>query len=219
VAVGALGGTIASSSTDGSAVVPTLTAERLADAVPGLAGVAEVRAETLAMLPSPSLDERTVLRALCWAREQVDGGAVGVVLTQGTDTLEETAYLLDLFWDQAEPLVVTGAMRAPQSAGADGPANLLGAVRAAASAVSRDRGVLVAFDDELHQARWVAKTDSVSTGAFRSPVFGPVGRHVEGEVLYGVAARRPAPVALPDLRARLEEPLPRVPLVATHLGD
>lgn len=219
VAVGALGGTIASSSADGSEVVPTLSAERLADAVPGLADVAAVHAETLAMLPSPSLDETTVLHALCWAREQVEGGAAGVVLTQGTDTLEETAYLLDLFWDRPEPLVVTGAMRSPQAAGADGPANLLVAVRAAATAASGDRGVLVAFDDELHQARWVAKTDSVSTGAFRSPVFGPIGRYVEGEVLYGVAARRPVPVSLRGLRARLEERLPHVPLVATHLGD
>jgi L-asparaginase len=219
VAVGALGGTIASSSTDGSAVVPTLTAERLAEAVPGLVESAEVRAETLAMLPSPSLDEPTVLRALCWAREQVDGGATGVVLTQGTDTLEETSYLLDLFWDRPEPLVVTGAMRAPQSAGADGPANLLTAVRTAVSPGSRDRGVLVAFDDELHQARWVAKTDSVATGAFRSPVFGPIGRYVEGEALYGAPPRRPVPVDLPELRTRLERPLPRVPLVITHLGD
>jgi len=219
VAIGALGGTIASSSPDGSALVPTLTAELLTEAVPGLSAVGEVRAETLAMLPSPSLDEPTVLGALDWARAAVDAGADGVVITQGTDTLEETAYLLDLFWDRPQPLVVTGAMRSPQSPGADGPANLLGAVRAATAAASRDRGVLVAFDDQLHQARWVAKTDSMSTGAFRSPVFGPVGRLVEGEAVYGAASRRPAPVTIPDPATRLGGPLPRVPLIITHLGD
>lgn len=219
VAVGALGGTIAMTSPDGGAVAPTLTAAMLTEAVPSLRAVAEVRAETLAMLPSGSLDEPTVLRALAWAREAVEGGAVGVVLTQGTDTLEESAYLLDLFWDRPEPLVVTGAMRAPQSAGADGPANLLAAVRTAVAPASRERGVLVAFDDEIHPARWVAKTDSMSTSAFRSPVFGPIGRCVEGEIRYGVAAARPPVLVADGLTRRLEGPLPRVPIVATHLGD
>lgn len=219
VAIGALGGTIAMTSDDGRRVAPTLSAERLATAVPALAELGEIEATTLAMLPSPSLDERTVLEALCWARDAVDGGAAGAVLTQGTDTLEETSYLLDLFWDRPQPLVVTGAMRSPQSPGADGPANLIAAVRTVVTPESRERGVLVAFDDEIHQARWVAKTDSMSTGAFRSPVFGPVGRCVEGEVLYGVTAHRPPALAYPGLRERLAGPLPRVPLVTTHLGD
>lgn len=215
IAIGALGGTIASTSHDGSEVVPTLDAARLAEAVPGLAALAEVRAETLAMLPSPSLDEPTVLAALRWAARAVDGGADGVVLTQGTDTLEESAHLLDLFWDRPEPLVVTGAMRSAAAAGADGPANVLAAVRCALAPGSRGRGVLVAFDDEVHRACWVAKTDSMSTGAFRSPVFGPVGRVVEDAVVYGVPAARTATLPLPAQPRRD----PRVPLVATYLGD
>jgi L-asparaginase len=219
VAIGALGGTIAMTSSTGSAVQPTLSADDLAAAVPGLASVAEIRAATLAMLPSGSLDEATVLRALLWAREAVDAGAAGVVLTQGTDTLEESAYLLDLFWDRPEPLVVTGAMRAPQQAGADGPANLLTAVLAAVADSSRERGVLVAFDDEIHQARWVAKTDSMSTSAFRSLMFGPVGRCVEAEVVYGVPAGRPGPLVCDALAERVDQEQPRVPLVTTWLGD
>ncbi|WP_408896718.1 asparaginase [Nocardioides sp. R1-1] len=218
VAIGALGGTIASTSSadDGSEIVPTLTADRLAAAVPGLAEIATVRAETLAQLPSPSLDEPTILRTLAWARAAVDAGAEGVVVTQGTDTLEESAYLLDLFWDRPEPLVVTGAMRSAQAVGADGPANLLTAVRCATAPASRDRGVLVAFDDEIHHARWVAKTDSASTGAFRSPVFGPIGRCVEAEVVYGVPPARVSPLRLPSAQAVGD---PRIPLVATYLGD
>ncbi|GAA4077699.1 asparaginase [Nocardioides kongjuensis] len=216
VAIGALGGTIASTSKDGTEVVPTLSAAALAAAVPGLEETATVRAETLASLPSPSLDEPTVVRTLAWAQAAVDAGARGVVVTQGTDTLEESAYLLDLFWERPEPLVVTGAMRSPQAAGADGPANLLTAVRCALASDSRERGVLVAFDDELHQARWVAKTDSMSTSAFRSAVFGPIGRCVEGEVVYGVPPGRvPALRLAPGQEARD----PRVPLVATYLGD
>lgn len=216
VAIGALGGTIASTSKDGTEVVPTLSAAALAAAVPGLEDTATVRAETLASLPSPSLDEPTIVRTLAWAQAAVDAGARGVVITQGTDTLEESAYLLDLFWDRPEPLVVTGAMRSPQAAGADGPANLLTAVRCALADDSRERGVLVAFDDELHEARWVAKTDSMSTSAFRSAVFGPIGRCVEGEVVYGVPQGRvPALLLSPGQEAGD----PRVPLVATYLGD
>lgn len=220
VAIGALGGTIASTSSvgDGSEIVPTLTADSLAAAVPGLGDVAHVRAATLATLPSPSLDEPTVLRTLAWARDAVDAGAHGVVITQGTDTLEESAYLLDLFWDRPEPLVVTGAMRSAQAPGADGPANLLAAVVTAVAPASRERGVLVAFADDVHQARWVAKTDALSTGAFRSPSFGPVGRCVEGEVRYVAPALRIPPLTLPVGAGVLAEN-PRVPLVATYLGD
>ncbi|WP_418062246.1 asparaginase [Pimelobacter simplex] len=220
VAIGALGGTIASTSDadDGSEVVPTLSAERLVAAVPGLGAIATVRAETLAQLPSPSLDEPTVLRTLRWARDAVDAGAAGVVITQGTDTLEESAYLLDLFWDRPEPLVLTGAMRSAQAAGADGPANLLTAVRCALAPGSRERGALVAFDDEVHQARWVAKTDSMSTSAFRSAGFGPIGRCVEAEVVYGVPASRAPALDLPSADTP-DTPDPRVPLLATYLGD
>lgn len=216
MAIGALGGTIASTSSagDGSEIVPTLTADSLAAAVPGLTALADVRAETLASLPSPSLDEAVVLRTLRWADEAVAAGAAGVVVTQGTDTLEESSYLLDLFWDRPEPLVVTGAMRSAQAPGADGPANLLAAVQTALAAGSRERGVLVAFADEVHQARWVAKTDSLSTGAFRSPSFGPVGRCAEGEVRYAAPPTRLAPLALPG-----EPGNPRVPLLTTYLGD
>ncbi|MEQ6902498.1 asparaginase [Nocardioides sp. YIM 152588] len=217
IAVGALGGTIAMTSADGRAVSPSLSAADLTAAVPGLATLADLSAETLAMLPSGSLDESIVLSALAWARAAVAGGAAGVVLTQGTDTLEESAYLLDLFWDLPEPLVVTGAMRSPQAPGADGPANLVAAVTCAAAPDSRGRGVLVAFDDQIHLARWVAKTDSISTGAFRSPVFGPVGRVVEGATVYGATVRHPARLALPDPMPVAG--LPRVALVGTHLGD
>ena len=156
-----------------------------------------------------------VLGALAWARTAVDDGAAGVVLTQGTDTIEETSYLLDLFWDRPEPLVVTGAMRSAQAAGADGPANLLAAVRCAAAPASRGRGVLVAFDDQVHQARWVAKTDSMATGAFASPTFGPTGRHAEGEVVYVSPASRQEPLPWTGVLART----PRVALVTTWLGD
>ena len=109
--------------------------------------------------------------------------------------LEETAYLLDLCWDRAEPLVVTGAMRPPQHAGADGPANLLASVATAAASQMRDAGVLVVLDDEVHAAARVRKTDSTALHAFTSPATGPLARVVEREPV--VLSRRDRPGALP----------------------
>ncbi len=137
-----------------------------------------------------------------------------MVLVQGTDTLEETAYLLDLFWDKPQPLVVTGAMRSPQRAGSDGPANLMAAVTTAAAPASRGLGVLVVMNDEIHAAARVAKTDSMAVEAFRSPVFGPLGRLVEGTPVYG---NRPG--RHPALEGPVGTASTRVALLITHLGD
>ncbi|WP_330350838.1 asparaginase [Streptomyces sp. NBC_00582] len=104
-------------------------------------------------------------------------------MVQGTDTIEESAFLLDLHHRHDEPLVVTGAMRNPTLAGPDGPANLYGAVVAAADPRVRGGGVLVVLNDEIHAARRVRKSHTTSPAAFTSPGTGPVGLIAEGRVL------------------------------------
>ena len=199
VAVGALGGTIAMTPAHpGEPVAPELSAAQLVRAVRGLDAVAHVTATSLRNLPSPALTTADVLDALAWARAQVDGGAAGVVLTHGTDTLEETAFLLDLLWDRPAPLVLTGAMRPPRSPGPDGPANLYAAVVVAAAPAGRDLGAVVVLDDEVHLARWVTKTRTGGVGAFASPGAGPVGRVAEGTLVLTLRpARRVAPLPVP----------------------
>ena len=201
VTVLAAGGTIAMAGADGA--VPELDAAALVAAVPELAGLAGLQARTLGAWPGVHV---TPADALAVARAAVAEAASGrgVVVTHGTDTLEETALLCDLLHGGEAPIVLTGAIRPASAAGADGPANLLDAVRTAGSAAAADRGALVCFGGELHAARAVRKTDSVSPRAFTSPRTGPAGRVAEQHVEVWAAPQRRPPLPVSQLEARVE---------------
>lgn len=198
LSVFALGGTIAMA--HGQA--PSLGASDLVAALPGLADV-ELEAHDFRALPGASLRLEDLAAVVAAAHERVAAGIDGVVITQGTDTIEESAFAMDLWWRAAAPLVVTGAMRNPTQAGADGPANVLAAVATAAAPEASGLGCLVVLADEIHAAERVRKTHTTSPGAFRSPDTGPIGYLAEGRprFLTRPAARRaplPAPVRPPS---------------------
>jgi L-asparaginase len=178
VAYFALGGTISMTTGPDGGVIPTLTGAELLSALPDLP--IEVRVHDRGTMPGGSLAFTDVLDVVDAASAAVRDGAVGVVLTQGTDTIEETAFLVDSVWPHPAPFVVTGAMRNPEQAGADGPANLLAAVQVASCPAARGRGALVTLLDEIHAARHVRKTHSTSPATFASPDLGPVGHVIEG---------------------------------------
>src|SRR5919106_4095155 len=160
-----------------------LTGDDLTLAVPGLAEVGHaVEIQDVEKVPSANLTASTMLDVVDAASKAVANGAAGVVVTQGTDNLEETAFLVDQVWPHPQPFVLTGAMRNPTLAGPDGPAILLAAVRVACSREARDLGALVVFKEEIHAARWVRKTHSTSTATFQSPNTGPIGHVVEDQV-------------------------------------
>ncbi|MEI4487396.1 asparaginase [Frigidibacter sp. MR17.14] len=209
-----LGGTIAMAPGAAPGVVPKLSAEALVAAVPGLSAVAEVEAMSWRLLPSAhlTLDDIEALAGLIAERGP---GLTGVVVTQGTDTIEETAFVLDRLLAPGLPVVVTGAMRNPSMAGAEGPANLLAAVTVAASPAARGMGVLVVMNDEIHAARFVQKRHTTSTAAFVSPSLGPVGWLNEGRA---VLPLRPDRSALP-LPAAAVDPAPKVALLTIGMGD
>ncbi|MEU3455989.1 asparaginase [Micromonospora sp. NPDC006766] len=193
VALFTLGGTIAMAGATGQGVVNRLTGAELTAAVPGLADI-PLDVHDVQAVPSAALTYQQVLDLVDAAGAAVAAGATGAVVTQGTDSLEETAFLADLVWPHAAPLVVTGAMRNPTLAGPDGPANLLAAARVAAAPAARDLGVLVAFNDEIHAARFVRKTHSTSTATFASPNAGPLGHVIEAEVRLLTRPPRRAPL-------------------------
>lgn len=175
----ATGGTIASTAgAEGAA--PSLSGDDLVEAVPGLAEYADVTVESVAERPGFDMDPATVA-AVGRRVRAVAEDAAGVVVTHGTDTMEESAYYLDLAADWPVPVVFTGAQRRPDEVGADGPANLRTAVRAAAHD-RLDSGVFLAFDDELHAARDVTKAHTSALGTFTSPNAGPVALFTRGGV-------------------------------------
>ncbi|MGI9627280.1 MAG: asparaginase [Longimicrobiales bacterium] len=177
----ATGGTIASSAAGAVGV------DQLVAGVPALTDVAEVSFEQVLRVGSSRITTQDWL-ALAESIDRsfsADPELAGVVVTHGTDSMEETAYFLDLVVQSDRPVVVTGAMRTADAVGADGPANLLAAVRVAVSDESRGRGTLVVMNDEIHLARDVVKTNTLAVHAFRSPMVGAVG-----EVGAGVLFRR-----------------------------
>ncbi|TPE49286.1 asparaginase [Amaricoccus solimangrovi] len=212
VEVLALGGTIASVADPGGGVSPGLTAGDLLASVPGVGALARIGARNLANVPSTEIAPPLLLEVLAAIRAHAAEGVAGVVVTQGTDSLEESAFFLDLVHDGDMPVVVTGAMRNPTLPGPDGAANLHAAIACAADPAFRGQGVLVAFDDVIHAAAWVRKGDTSATGAFGSPA--PLGWIAEGRPVMRAPARRRPAIAVPEGAA-----FPFAPILKPGIGD
>jgi L-asparaginase len=180
VTVFSMGGTISSVDSGGRGVEPTLTGEALVSDVPEIAGVADVSAVAFRQAASGEIGVGDLVELAAEIEVRIDGGAAGAVVTQGTDTIEETSFVLDLLVDREAPVVVTGAMRNPTLPGADGPANLLAAIQVAASEAARGLGTVVVLNDEIHAARFVRKTHTSNPATFRSDPVGPLGWISEG---------------------------------------
>jgi len=199
VVILAAGGTIAMT---GPSATPELEAQDLIDGIPGLANHPTLEARSIVNKPSAHLTLADQLEICRQARDVARRG-VGVVVTHGTDTLEETAMLCDVLHDAEAPIVFTGAIRPASAAGADGPANLVDAISVAASQAASGLGVLVVFGGEIHHARCARKTDTTSLVAFSSPQTGPLGRVTEGHPTIWSRIPRNPPLDPPNLDKRV----------------
>jgi L-asparaginase len=206
------GGTIAMT---GTPARPARSGDELVAAVPELATIAEPTVEELSNVPGVELDAAAVVRALVRADAAVADGAAGCVITQGTDTIEESADIADLLWPRPEPLCLTGAMVPGGNPGTDAPDNLRDAVRVAASAHARGRGALVVFAGLIHSGSEAVKSHSSEKAAFHSPR--PLGE-VRGEsiVLRGTPAPRSAVAPLANAAAASLDAY--VPVLAAAAG-
>lgn len=169
------GGTIAMAEDSETGAVSTKQSNPLLDVVNTFEQDIELIVEDFFYVPSPHITPGHMLALKNRIQEGVLEGIDGVVITHGTDTLEETAYFLDITVGHLLPIVVTGAMRSSNEIGSDGLYNFLTAIRVAAHEESIDKGTLVVMNDEIHTARYVTKTHTTNVATFRTPTFGPIG--------------------------------------------
>lgn len=208
-----LGGTITMVQDASGGIAPKLGAAELVASVPALAEVARIEARSPFRLPSPSITMANMLEVArilneAFANHDPHASFDGAVVIQGTDTIEESAFFLDLLVTGDKPVVVTGAMRGAEAPGADGPANLLSAVRLAASPQARGLGTLVVLNYDIHAARFVQKSHTALPSAFESPMIGPIGLVAEGRPRFFARVERrpclPVPPAPPPPVALLK---------------
>lgn len=228
----ATGGTIAGAQTGGdqrSYKAATLSMEALIAAVPQLATLAAIEVEQVAAIGSQDMDDATWLKLAARTQAALDTPSLaGAVITHGTDTMEETAFFLNLVLRTEKPVVLVGAMRPATAISADGPMNLYNAIAVAAHPAARARGVLVVANDEVHFAREVAKTNTTQVGTFRATHRGLAGLVNAGRLhFYAPPVRRhtaasefaPLPRSpSPPLSLSPSSSLPRVDIVYAHAG-
>jgi L-asparaginase len=217
----ATGGTIAGAETIGGRGYRSaaFSMDALIAAVPQIASLAELEVEQVAAIGSQDMDEATWRKLAARTQAAVDAPEIaGVVITHGTDTMEETAFFLNLVVRSDKPVVLVGAMRPATAISADGPMNLYNAVAVAAHPETRGRGVLVVANDEIHFAREVAKTNTTQVGTFRATHRGLAGVVNAGRLhLYGPPVRRHTRASeFAPLNGTA--PLPRVDIIYAHAG-
>ncbi|QKF92386.1 MULTISPECIES: type II asparaginase [unclassified Campylobacter] len=218
----ATGGTIAGSGSgalDTSYTSGTVTVDKLIAAVPDINKIATIKGEQISNIGSQEMNNEVWLKLANRVNELLSSGkADGVVITHGTDTMEETAYFLNLVVKSDKPIVMVGAMRNSTSLSADGPLNLFNAVNVAMSKDSVGKGVVVVMNDEIHAAREVTKMNTTSVDTFKSPNTGRIGTVFYGNVKYYMTPARKHTVNSAFDIAKIKE-LPRVDIIYSHSND
>ncbi len=216
----ATGGTIAGAQTGGARgyQAAAFSIDALVGAVPQLAALAHLEVEQVAALGSQDMNESVWLQLAARAQAALaDPALAAVVITHGTDTMEETGYFLNLVVGSAKPVVLVGAMRPATEISADGPMNLYNAVAVAAHPDARGRGVLIVANDEIHFAREVSKTNTTQVGTFKATHRGLAGLVHAGRLhLYAPPVRRHTTASA--FAGPLPPALPRVDIVYAHAG-
>lgn len=202
------GGTISMQADDSGAVV-TSQDNPMNHVSNPLEGV-EVHALDFFNLPSPHIKPKHMLALYQKIKEEATNYD-GVVITHGTDTLEETAYFLDTMEVPNMPIVLTGAMRSSNELGSDGVYNYLSALRVASDDKAADKGVLVVMNDEIHAAKYVTKTHTTNVSTFQTPTHGPLGLIMKHEILYFKTAE-------PRVRFDLDRIQGLVPIIPVYAG-
>lgn len=217
VIVLATGGTIAGQSDPRAANAynaGSVGARQLVQAVPGIDKLARLSTEQVASIGSQDMNDKVWFELARRIQQISDRNeADAIVITHGTDTLEETAFFLDNVLHTDKPVVLVGSMRPSTAISADGPANLYEAVKVAASGRAPGRGVMIVMDDRIESARWATKTNTTSVETIRSPNTGPIGYVDPASVRF--VSGQPGPRSQ-TLHLPAGDQLPRVEIIYGH---
>ena len=218
----ATGGTIAGSGQgelSGDYKSGAKSVDELLAAVPQINDIAMIKGEQISNIGSQEMNDEIWLKLANRVSELLTKNDVdGVVIVHGTDTIEETAYFLSLVIKSKKPIVLVGAMRNADSMSADGPLNIYNAVSVAADKNAREKGALVVMNDEIHAAREVTKTNTVSVATFTSPNSGKIGTVNYGVVNFYMAPLRKHTISS-DFNIKDIKALPRVDIIYAHPQD
>jgi len=208
------GGTISGGVDPATGQAKSLTAKDLVALVPGLKGKVEIEEEDYTRIGSSSMTPEIQFKLAQRVNElfKTRTDLAGIVITHGTDSLEETSFLLDLVVTDSRPVVFAAAQRPPRVSDSDGPRNLENAVRIVMSPQSRDKGVMVSLNEDIHAARYVTKTHSVAVESFKSGKKGMLGTVDDGQVIFYNAPMNRVIIAASSVE-------PRVDLVRLVAGD
>lgn len=218
----ATGGTIAGSGSgalDTSYTSGTVTVDKLIAAVPEINKIATIKGEQISNIGSQEMNNEVWFKLANRVNELLTSGkADGIVITHGTDTMEETAYFLNLVVKSDKPIVMVGAMRNSGSLSADGPLNIYNAVNVAMCKKAVGKGVMVVMNDEIHAAREVTKTNTTAVDTFKSPNSGKIGTVFYGNVKFYMNPVRKHTVNSAFDITKIKE-LPRVDIIYSHSND
>ncbi|GAA7436115.1 type II asparaginase [Helicobacter pylori] len=218
----ATGGTIAGSGAGASLgryKSGELGIKELLKAIPSLNKIACIQGEQISNIGSQDMNEEIWFKLAKRAQEWLDDSRIqGVVITHGTDTLEESAYFLNLVLHSTKPVVLAGAMRNAVSLSADGTLNLYNAVSVAVNEKSANKGVLVVMDDSIFSAREVIKTHTTHTSTFKALNSGAIGSVYYGKTRYYMQPLRKHTIESEFFLSQLKTPLPKVDIIYTHAG-
>ncbi|MGL2878245.1 type II asparaginase [Helicobacter pylori] len=219
----ATGGTIAGSGTSaslGSYKSGELGIIELLKAIPNhLIKIARIQGEQISNIGSQDMNEEVWFKLAKRAQELLDDSRIkGVVITHGTDTLEESAYFLNLVLRSTKPVVLVGAMRNASSLSADGALNLYNALSVAIDEKSANKGVLVVMDDSIFSAREAIKTHTTHTSTFKALNSGAIGSVYYGKTRYYMQPLRKHTIESEFSLSQLKTPLPKVDIIYTHAG-
>ncbi|WP_187920415.1 asparaginase [Helicobacter pylori] len=222
IALLATGGTIAGSGASASLgryKSGELGIKELLKAIPSLNKIARIQGEQVSNIGSQDMNEEIWFKLAQRAQELLDDSRIqGVVITHGTDTLEESAYFLNLVLRSTKPVVLVGAMRNASSLSADGALNLYNAVSVAVNEKSANKGVLVVMDDTIFSAREAIKTHTTHTSTFKALNSGAIGSVYYGKVRYYMQPLRKHTTESEFSILELKTPLPKVDIIYTHAG-